>query len=141
MNNKLDVVRAWVEVPAGNVEGSAAYLSDDFQNLDEHGNLVMDKDAWNGMYHMLLAAFDSYDYVLSNLREVDGYVIMTGHFEGKHTGDLDLSAMGMGVFPASGKKIVWPEESAKLMVEGGKITSLEPYGDSGGIEAFLAAIG
>ena len=66
---------------------------------------------------------------------------MTGHFEGTHKADLDLSAIGAGVIPASGKRIVWPDESTKVMVEGDKIVRLEPYGDSGGMETFLAGLG
>ena len=68
-------------------------------------------------------------------------MIVSGHFEGTHTGDLDLSAMGMGVIPASGKKIVWPEASNEFKVDGDQIVSIKPYGDSGGMEAFLAALG
>ncbi len=66
---------------------------------------------------------------------------MTGHFEGTHTGDLDLSAMGLGVIPASGKKIVWPEASAKLTIEDGKIVRMEPYAGAAGLKAWLAALG
>ena len=66
---------------------------------------------------------------------------MTSHFQGKHTTDLDLSAMGMGVIPASGKEIVWPNESTKVMVKGDQIVREEAYGEGGGMEAFLAPLG
>ncbi len=55
--------------------------------------------------------------------------------------DLDLSAMGLGVIPASGKKIVWPEDTAAFTIQGNKIVSIKPYGDFAGIESFLAALG
>jgi predicted ester cyclase len=123
------------------MEAHATYLSDDFQNVDKDDNVVMNKEGYIGMSHMLLASLPDFEFVRTALREEGDFVIMTGHFEGTHTGDLDLSAMGVGVIPASGKKIVWPEASAKLTVEGDKIARMEPYGDSGGMEAFLAPLG
>ena len=55
--------------------------------------------------------------------------------------DIDLSLLGAGVVPASGKKIVWPEWSTKITVGQAKITRMEPYGEGGGMEAFLAPLG
>jgi hypothetical protein len=49
--------------------------------------------------------------------------------------------MGLGVIPASGKKIVWPEDTTAFEIQGDKIVSNRPYGDSAGIESFLAALG
>ena len=141
MTSKLDVVKAWTDVPSGDVEAEAAYLSDGFQFVDQDGNVVMNKEAWVGMGQLLLASFENWDYVVTDLRQEGDFVIMTGHFQGKHTADLDLSAMGMGVIPASGKEFVWPDESTKVMVEGDKIVRLETYGDSGGMETFLAVLG
>jgi hypothetical protein len=86
-------------------------------------------------------SLEDYDYVVSDIREEGDEVILTGHFEGTHTADLDLSALGLGVIPASGKRIVWPEWSNKVTVEGDKIARMQPHGEGGGIEAFLAALG
>ena len=66
---------------------------------------------------------------------------MTGHFQGKFTGDLDLSAMGLGIIPASGKEIVWDDAVNKVTIENGKITKMEPYGHAGGFGPFLKALG
>ena len=141
MTSKLEVVKAWTDLPAGDIEASAAYLSEDFQSLDKDGNVEMNKEAWVGMGHILLAAFTDYDWVRTGIREEGDFVIMSGRFEGTFTGDLDLSAMGMGVIPASGKEIDWQEASSKITVEGDKIVRLEQYGDSGGLETFFAALG
>jgi hypothetical protein len=48
--------------------------------------------------------------------------------------------MGAGIFPASGKKVVWPEASVKFEVSGDKINSMAEYGGEAGLEAFIAAI-
>ncbi len=66
---------------------------------------------------------------------------MQGHFEGTHTGDLDMSPLGVGVIPASGKHIVWPDADVKITVEGGKIVQEEPHGDYRGLAAFLEPLG
>lgn len=140
MTSKLDLVRAWTDLPMSELDASADYISDDFQWVDEDGKVLMNKEAWVGMGHMLAAAFTDYQYMRTDIHEEGNSVIMTGHFKGRHTGDLDLSAMGMGVIPASGKQIVWPEEITRITIEGDKIAKLEPHGESGGMEAFFAAI-
>jgi hypothetical protein len=143
MTSKLDVVQAYVDLigVGGDIEAATAYFSDDFQNFDRDGNIALTKEGIVGMARMMSASFKDYGFVLTNLCDEGDSVIMTGHFQGIHTGDLDLSAMGLGVVPASGKKIVWPEASAKLTVEGDRIVRMEPYAGAAGLQAFLAALG
>ena len=146
MGSKLDVYKAyyqasWADPPSSNVEAIKTYMSDDFQNLDKDGNVLMNKEAFTGLVQLLFTAFKDFKYVRSDLHEEGDSVIVSGHFEGTHTGDLDLSAMGMGVVPASGKYIVWPDAMTEFKIEDAKIASNGPYGDSGGLEAFLAPLG
>lgn len=146
MSSKSDVFKAyykaaWSNPPSSNIEAAKTYLSDDFQSLDKDGNVLMNKEAYIGMIQLLFAAFKDLVHVRGDVREEGDSVIVNGHFEGTHTGDFDISAMGMGIIPASGKKIVWPEASNEFNVEGDKVVSVKPYGDSGGTEAFLAALG
>ena len=141
MTSKVDVVKAWLAQPINDTEARMAYIAEDYQNVGRDGNVVMGKAALVGMNKMMLASFDGYDYMASEVREEGDAVIMTGHFEGTHTADLDLSAFGAGIVPASGKKIIWPEWSTKVTVEQGKIARMEPYGEGGGVEGFLAPLG
>ena len=141
MGNNSDIVKKWQNLASDDVEGRGAYLSDDFESLDADGNVVMNKENWQNIYHMLLASFTDWNYVTSNIREEGDAVIMTGRFEGKFMADLDLSAMGIGVIPANGKEIVWEETDQKITVTGGKISKMEPYGHSGGFGPFLKALG
>ena len=145
MTSKLDVVQtyldqAWANPPSSLAEISMRDYSDDFQYLDIDGNVVADKAGYIGMGQMMFSAFDGFHWVLKELREEEGGVVMTGHFEGTHTGDLDLTAIGAGVIPASGKKVVFPEASVKFEVSGNKIDSLAEYGGAAGFEAFVAAL-
>ncbi len=140
----MDTARAYVDlIGVGGDLGKAItdYMSDDFENLDNDGNVALTKDQLLGMTRMFGRSFTDYGFVSADLRGKDDIVIMTGHFEGTHTGDLDQSAMGLGVIPASGKKIVWPEASAKLTIEDGKIVRMEPYAGAAGLKAWLAALG
>lgn len=146
MTGKFDVVKtyldeAWANPPSSLAEVGATTLSDDFQNVDEDGNEVMNKETYIGMSQLLFASFAGFRWVLRDLREVDDGVLMSGHFEGTHTGDLDLSAMGVGVVPASGKKVVWEDVTVKWLVDGDKIVREEPYAGASGMEAFLAPLG
>jgi predicted ester cyclase len=146
MSSALDVYKAyyeasWTNPPASNLEAIETYLSDDFQSLDKDGNVVMDKQAYAGIVQLIFSAFKDFTHVFGDLHAEGNNVIVSGHFEGTHTGDFDLSAIGVGVIPASGKKIVWPEASSAFKIEGDQIVSIKPVGDSGGMEAFLAALG
>jgi predicted ester cyclase len=146
MSSKLDIVRtfidaAWTNPPSSVMEANETYLSDDFQSLDKDGNTQMNKEAYVGMAHLFISAFTDFKWVRSVLRQEGDSVIMSGHFEGKHTGDFDLSAVGVGVIPASGNMIIWPEASVEYKVEGDKIVSEKAYGGASGMEALLAPLG
>jgi predicted ester cyclase len=143
MSRKIDVVREYAESIGigGNREALEDYFLDDFQMLDKDGSLVMNKEMLLASMQKVNQAFTDYGFVLNDVREEGDFVIMSGHFEGIHTGDLDLSAAGIGVIPASGKKIVWPEASEKITVEGEKIIRMEPYSGASGMQAWLAALG
>lgn len=144
MTSKADVIRnwedhSWSNPPASAVEATKKYYSEDFQAYDTEGNVIGDKASQVGMTHLLFQAFKDFKGVVHEITEEDDHVIMTFHFEGTHTGDFDLSAMGMGVIPATGKRVVTPEGKTMFMVENGKITATKPI--SGGFEDLLAGIG
>lgn len=144
----IDVVKryhesAWADPQSGTLsEASREWLADDFQSLDEDGNVQMDKATYIAMGEMMFGAFDDLTYVSTDLTESgEDSALMTGHFEGTHTGDFDLSAMGLGVIPASGKKVVWPDSTIRWIVKGDKIVRNENAGGSAGLEGFLAPLG
>ena len=89
-------------------------------------------------HHRILKKLPDLDI---DLHEEGDDVIVSYQWEGTHTGDLDLSALGLGVIPASGKRIVWPEATSVFTIKGGKIVSIKPYGDSSGMEEFLKPLG
>ena len=67
-DQKLDVVReyteaVWSNSPSSATSAEATYLSDDFQNLDNDGNVLMDKKAYIGMIHLLFTAFKDFKWL------------------------------------------------------------------------------
>ena len=143
MNTKMKVAKAWKAAfaPDGDIDAIANLLSDDFQNLDQDGNVALTKEGFLNLARMMKVSFTHVGFVVSELYEEGDYIIIRGHNEGVHTADLDLSAMGLGILPASGKKIVWPEVSSKLTIVGNKVKRLEPYAGPAGLKAFLSALG
>lgn len=146
MSKNLDFVKsyldmAWSNPPSSLLEAAMKYLADDFKNMDSDGNVLMNKETYLGMSQLLFSAFKDFKWVLKDLMDGDDGVIMVGHFEGIHTGDLDLSAMGAGVIPASGRKIVWPESTVKWGIKNNKVVTQEAVGNSGGMDEFLAVLG
>ncbi len=144
MTSKADVIRrwhkdSWANPPSSIGEAATKYFSDDYQGLDKDGNVMSDKAAYIGMSQLLLTAFIGFKGVVHDISEDGDSVILTFHFEGTHTGDLDLSMMGLGVIPASGKRIVTPESKTRFKVEGNQIVGSQPI--SGGFESLLAGLG
>lgn len=146
MSSNLDLYHeyyeaSWADPPASLMAANEKYLADEFQTLDLDGNVQMIRAQYLGMVHLLQSAFEDFKTVVSDARQEGDNVILTSHFEGTHTGDLDLSALGMGVIPGSGKRIIWPEASTKWRFKDGKIASIQANDGNGGMGPFLAALG
>jgi len=145
MNRKMEVAKAYVAVIAPdrefNIDDIANLLTDDFQNLDQDGNVALTKDGFLNLFRTMNAAFTHVGFAVTEMYEEGDYIIIRGHNEGVHTADLDLSAMGLGILPASGKKIVWSDASAKLTIAGDKVKRLEPHSGAAGLKAYLSALG
>ena len=147
MSSNVDFLRAYFDrllassgSGAASIAASDNLLSNDFQFLDKDGNVQMDRASYLGFGSLLYASFKDMKFVYSDIHDEAGDVVVRAHWEGTFTGDLDLSAMGMGVVPASGKKIVWSQASSKWKVEGDKVVSIQDVSE-GGIGEFLAPLG
>jgi hypothetical protein len=69
--------------------------------------------------------------------------VVTTHFSGTFTNDVDLSAWGMGVMPATGKCIDFPSGTDLVSFDNGKISKLHSLdtGPDVGMPGFLKALG
>ena len=126
---------------SGDMETCLSCLSDDFQfsgPVPEPQN----REAWMGTTKMLAKAFPDINYNLK-ITGVEGNKVMsTSQLSGTHTGELDLTPMGFGLIPATGKSFSNPEEKGSLTIEGDKITKYEiAPSESGGLMGILAQLG
>jgi hypothetical protein len=91
---------------------------------------------------ILQAGIPDWSFNLSDV-QVTGNVAHTTHqISGTHTGNLDLSPMGMPVIPATGKSFKLPVEHADLTYEGNKLTRFHAdVAAGGGLPGILQQLG
>jgi predicted ester cyclase len=120
---------------------AASYLSEDFKFSGAVPKPV-DGKQWIGILKTMKNAFPDFKMNV-RIQSVEGNVIKSvNQLTGTHTGDFDLSAMGMGIIPPTGKSFVNARESGVTTVKDGKITSnhITPV-EGGGLMGILAQLG
>jgi hypothetical protein len=147
MSKNLDYLKAYFDKvqadgldPEYSSKWTETHFSDDFQLLDENGKPTMDKATYLGFSRTLLSSFKDMKFVVDDISENSEGVKVTNHWEGTFSGDLDLSAMGMGVIHANGKKIVWPESTGIWKVDGELVKSIQNTA-GGSVAEFFAPLG
>jgi predicted ester cyclase len=140
--NKIEIVKKAFSYDTP-PEVQREYLTDDYQFTDSIGGPPMDKEAWFGMGEMMKVSFPDLDFTIDEIHQEGEDVILTGRFTGTFLHDLDLSAMNMGVIPATGKPIAIPAGTSRISFEGDKISRNHNLdtGPSAGLAGFLAAFG
>ena len=103
--NKIDIVKMVFDM-----ENPKRFdlVADDFQSTDSIGSPPLDKVGWQGRGDMLRASLPDIKYVIEDIQEDGEDVVVIGHFSGTFSNDLDVSAMGQGVIPATGRKVDFP---------------------------------
>jgi hypothetical protein len=119
------------------------YFSDDFQWTDSLGSPPMDKSTWLGMGGLIRSSFPDMALIVEDIRENGDDVIVTNRFRGTFKKDLDLSSLGMGVVPATGKANDFPPQRDRVVIENGKISRIQNLesGPDAGMAGFFKAIG
>lgn len=86
---------------AGDFETAAAYLADDFQFTSTMMPRAFGAQEWLAQSRALKAGVPdlSYNFRIEEIR--DNSARVSGQLTGTHTNDLDLTAMGIGVVPAT----------------------------------------
>lgn len=80
------------------------------------------KEQWIGGHHMFLAGFPDMQETFEVLCVEGNTVRGINHTTATHTGDFDLSPMGIGIISVTGKS-VFTVHSVMHVVENGKIVS------------------
>ena len=128
-------------IQASDFEKAKSLLTDDFIFSGPVPEPI-NGPAWLGLSANLKAAFPNLDYQFK-IEGVDGDTVNTSaQLKGTHTGNLDLTAMGMGVIPPTNKAFAATRESGKVTVQGEKIKALfnEPT-EGAGLMAILVQLG
>lgn len=139
--NKIEMVKATFSFD--DFDRSAQYLSDDFQGTDSVGGPAFDKAGWVGMGQMFKGSLPDIKVVIDDIREEGDSVKVTSHFTGTFSNDFDLSALDMGVIPASGKMVTFPSSTAQISFNGDKITRFHntDTGPEAGLPGLMKALG
>jgi predicted ester cyclase len=118
-----EIAQAFVEAyNAGDFETASTFLADDFQFSGPVPEPV-GKEAFIGLSMTLSAGLPDLNFD-ARVVGVEGNVVKVTHqLSGTHTADLDLTAMGMDVVPATGKSFSAAVEHFDYTVEGDKIVS------------------
>ena len=119
------------------------YLSDDFEWSDSLGNPPMDKASFSAMAQPLQSALPDLSAVIEDIQEDGDDAVVASHYTGTFTNDLDLSAVGMGVIPATGKTIVFPTQRDRVSFDGDKISEIHNLetGPDAGMAGLIKALG
>lgn len=139
--NKIDIAKETYSF--ADLEKSSTHLSDNFQGTDEVGGPPFDKAGWIGMGQMFKHSFPDIKVVIEDVHEHGDKVRFTSHFTGTFTNDFDLSAMGMGVIPASGEMVTFPSSTSEISFDGDKVTGTHNLdtGPEAGFPGLLKALG
>jgi predicted ester cyclase len=140
--NKIEIVKKAFSYDSP-PEVQREYISDDYQFVDSVGGPPMGIEAWFGMGQLMKASIPDIDFTIDEIHQEGEDVILTGHFSGTFKHDLDLSAMNMGVIPATGKAIDIPGGTSRISFSGDKISKNQNLdtGPNAGLAGFLAAFG
>ena len=120
-----------------------AYFADDFQWTDSLGSPPMDKKSWLGMGDLMQSAFPDLKIIVEDIREEGDEVVVTSRFAGTFKNDMDLSPLGLGVVPATGKAVDFPSSTDLVCFSNGQISEMHnrDTGPDAGMAGFLKAIG
>ena len=137
-----ETVKTLIEaVQSGDYKRARSLLSDDFMFSGPVPEPI-NGEQWLGMSASMKAAFPDLDYHFQ-VEGVEGEVVKTSsQLSGTHSGNFDLTAMGMGVIPATGKSFSMVKDSAEGEVREGKVVAYRVQPTEGaGLIAILTQLG
>ena len=140
--NKREIVQSLMDsIQKGDFVHAKTMLADDFQ-FSGPVPTPINRDSWLRMSASLKTAFPNLDYHFNVIGAQGDVVKTTSQLSGTHTDPFDLTAMNMGVIPATDKDFSVKVEKTKVTVKDNKVTSwaVEPT-DGAGLSAILDQLG
>ena len=141
MDAKATVQTLMDAVQKGDFEKAQSTLADDFQFSGPVPQPISGQ-AWMGMSASLKAAFPDLNYQFK-VEGVNGDTVnISAQLKGTHKGNLDLTAMGMGVIPPTNKTFAATHEKGEASVHDGKVKTWAMKSTEGaGLMAILGQLG
>jgi predicted ester cyclase len=141
MDPKATVQALMDAVQNGELDKAGAMLTPDFQFSGPVPEPISGP-AWMGMSAALKKAFPDLNYHFKAESADGDSVSITAKLEGTHTGELDLTAMHMGVIPPTNKPFSAAKETGKAMVKGDKVSAwITDKTEGAGLMAILGQLG
>ena len=140
--NQREIVQALLDsVQRGDFEKAKSLLSNDYQFSGPVPEPI-NAETWLGINKNLKKAFPNLDYHF-HVDGVDGIVTkISAELKGTHSGLLDLSAVGLGVIPATDKSFATPREHGKVTCKDDKVVSwVVDRIEGGGLMGILVQLG
>ena len=140
--NKREIVQSLMDsIQKGDFVHAKTMLADNFQFSGPIPTPI-NRDSWLRMSASLKTAFPNLDYHFNVIGAQGDVVKTTSQLSGTHTDPFDLTAMNMGVIPATDKDFSVKVEKTKVTVKDNKVTSwaVEPT-DGAGLNAILDQLG
>jgi hypothetical protein len=122
LDSKATIQTLMDSIQKGDFETAKSLLSADFQ-FSGPVPKPLSGEAWMGMSQSMKKAFPNLDYSFK-LKGMDGDTAdFSAQLKGTHSGELDLTGIGLGVMPATKKYFASAEAQGKITVKGDKVTS------------------
>lgn len=141
MDPKATVQTLMDAIQKGDFEKAQSTLANDFQFSGPVPQPISGP-AWMGMSASLKTAFPDLNYQFK-VERVDGNTVhVSAELKGTHKGNLDLSAMGMGVIPPTNRAFAATHEHGEATVQDGKVKTwaMKPT-EGAGLMAILGQLG
>jgi len=141
MNAKDTIIALWEALQKGQYTVAKSLLGEEFI-FSGSNPMPMNGEEWIRTQENLRKAFPDIDFHMV-VRSENGEVVgITHQLSGTHLGNLDLTMMGLGIIPPSGKSFSIPQQKAEGIVRNGKVVkyTVQSSNDSG-MMAILSAIG
>lgn len=137
-----EILKKWgASTVNGDWETFNALTSDDFQLIGP-GPEPLDKQAYQGWIKSVVEANTNHSNNLELTSVSDNVFKGTVQMEGTHSKDWDLSFMGLGIIPVTGKSWRNPKENLTVTLKDGKIVKCEvEVPENGGIGGILTQLG
>ncbi|MFQ6607651.1 MAG: ester cyclase [Fidelibacterota bacterium] len=142
MDNTNIVSALMSAVESGDYETASSYMSEDFTFSGPVPEPVSGA-AWLDLHKRLKQALPDFSFNTSDIEETESGVKMTVSMTGTHTGDLDLTHLGIPIIKATEKSLVMPKEHPVMTVHEGEVISLHvaDVGADGGVRGIVKQLG